>query len=545
MESHAKVDFAGAFSFQSLLTRLMCGAKTDVVSSRTASDQNQYSDAELFKWAMIALQGNDAIHIRQLPEDMPEEARRVLFHERIHYWQLLSSPPFYYDFLHRMDRLRAGAARRQLRYEWILGQTPNPLEQTKQLELYIDSNKANWDHHPVEPSMVRGADEVPYDLQTELLFLFSPHPTEGQVYPAYGALLMLPNGYVHMSMFSGYSLIESAAYVSECLHLGHDPEPWDSYEGPEDEIYYAPWEFFRRLHAHRYSNTRDLSLAFLAMVDLSLLPDAMFPSSTRDIDLSHENTSTSYRFGKLIYRSLGVDPLTFEGNAAKAIELFQDHFCRYTGWTHPTLVLRRAARFLSQVLVFSFANKIKDTPENRQLLTTVLQTTTDTDEDWQNTFLPLFQLLSETRKAKGNKLGDRIAFMMLNVIAYRMEHRARFAVPHLYHEELQAAFPLPVILYRESYRYDLNTNVSHRCPGPLDIGAMDVAYDAIDLMTVMPLTQDEATCGFYANYTSCQFINAGLGCPLTNLTDEQRSKRISLSLGDWCHWKKCLVVLTT
>lgn len=133
---------------------------------------------------------------------------------------------------------------------------------------------------------------------------------------------------------------------------------------------------------------------------------------------------------------------------------------------------------------------------------------------------------------------------MLNAMAYRLSYPGRNALPHIYREQLQEAFPLPFLLHRGGYVM-LPGGPLAEPTGPLPVAPLELVHDIIGLATVEPLLHGDKSCGFLKHRTDCWYLRAGLGCPQKGLDAEQKARRDAAGLDDWCHWMLRALLLET
>jgi len=569
----------GNYNFESLFCNLfrVDMASPDLVHPpRSHSDLTTETLLQAAEASFHARRAADAVQIQRLPDNLPPSTAPVLFHERLHYWQMISCPKLQWHFVLFLDKLRAQVAAAGGLPHWICGQTyAEQLVPPEILEESLKSIDAEFAVYPMTLSQenlrtgklppifdsvdrlgenwITTGDAPDGAWPTSQLLLGLPH-SPGKKLIGYGAMLMFPaaSEKVVIFPFNGLYLMESAAYISQQLYEGRPlPKP-EQLDEIEDQKYLGVWEYWRRLHGHRYSSEANLALAFLAAVDLTIMSDVI-DITPSDSETHLEMFSLPYRFGKLAFALQGLEPLQPKDGdePAQAVAQFQEQFCQWYGWPSPDFAIKKMAVQLTRIVVGAFARHIPATPENKALIETFLGDSLPPGTP-QTSYLaehfelvePIWNLFQYATGAP--RIGQQVLGNMLNACLYRIKHPGEFALPHLYHAGLGRQFPLPLVLIDGTYYLDQEVGNALNVGWPYPITGMETLHDLIALMTIKPLKYGEAgQCGFLEEALECFYVKSGLGCPIRGLTSEQREIREKVQLDDWCHWTLRSVLLRT
>jgi hypothetical protein len=337
--------------------------------------------------------------------------------------------------------------------------------------------------------------------------------------------------------FTALYLLESAAHISECLFAGQPlPRP-AALEDGQDDLYLGAWQFWRRVHEHRYRDDASLGVSFLAAVDFAVVSHGLVPSA--DSETQAELTSIPYRFGKLAYRAQGFEPLTLDGREpADAVARFQDGVCEWTGLPTQRQTLVTLSAFLTRRLLRSVGRHLGERElrnASRQLDRPLAEAGESLDEVWE---------LIRTAASEGAPtIGQDSLGEMLNATAYRLSHPGVLAVAHAYERQLSAALPLPATLHQGKMLLDESAFGRVGWQGPYPREAVRLLTDAVGLTAIKPLLNHEPRCGFVADGLRCSYIGRGLGCPERGLTADERALRQRTGLDDFCHWMHRAVLL--
>ena len=485
--------------------------------------------------AAHAHQLSDSFPIGWFAAELPPQIRATLFHERVHYWQLLSCPlqqTMFIDFLHRLGTgvEKMGGNSNLVCWAPSLPHDTQYAKETSRVQFRND----------IEDSIIRTLNEVSAAPYAAMPYCEIPFGRDG-VYPEYGAILGFEKeGAAEKLLFplNGRYLMESAAYISEMLYM-NQPLPNTTWiDNKESLPYLGAWEFWRRLHGKRYKSTQALAFAFLAAVDLAITSDVVDVEEL-DGEYMAEMMSISYRFGKLAYRILGIPPFNLheEEEPAAAVVRFQKEICQWNGWLAPNRFFKKMAIFLTKFLLESEAKrlpKFNDPP-----MMTILDSlfTKRIVAEKYETIKSLWGLIANLSELAPS-VGQHIIGTMLNSLVYRLENPGEFILPHIYHNKLQSYFPLPAILYEGRYYWDTdNEGFTGKTLNPYVVAPTELIQDVISLVTTHPIKNGNMECGFISQNMNCWYITEGIGCPQDIVSEDQVKLRLNVGLGDWCHLK--------
>jgi hypothetical protein len=342
--------------------------------------------------------------------------------------------------------------------------------------------------------------------------------------------------------FTAPYLWEAAAQLCESLAAGEVPPRARADWTKQDALYYGAWEFWCRVHGGRYADSEALALGFLAAVDLALSTALFEPEA--DLETRAERTSIPYRFGKIVFRAQGLPPIERGAtDPAKAVSDWQDAYCRWCGLPSPASDLRDGMLVVTRLLMATAAHRIADTPESRAVLEQLMHP--DPAEAGTATAMEAAWSLLRSVQHRAPAIGELALRTMLNAMAYRLRNPGRNALPHLYREQLQDAFPLPFLLHQGDYVMVAPGAMLGDPTGPLPVAPLELVHDIVGLATVEPLLHGSPGCGFLSHRIDCWHIRAGLGCPQKGLSPEQAARRNAAGLDDWCHWMLRALLLET
>lgn len=509
-------------------------------------DEKNDSNYESIKWlipssalTIFKICGSDFVSLKNLPIDLSSDTKAKLFHEWVHYLQIISSPLQQLSFIYFLEKLRSEIAK--------LGGSPKPIcsqlfeddiASDEEIEKALASAEANFIFRgEVTNKMIVGPNVISVDPFTDMPLLELPHPEGNNIFlPAYGAVLGFGSHHKTVVVpFTGCHLLESAAYISQLLFEKKKlPRP-ENLDEDQDKIYLGPWEFWRRLHGPYYDREEDLALAFLVAVDLTMIPN-IIDAPSMDPESRLEMASVPYRFGKLAYRAQGYPPIKFsEDNPRKDVAKFQEEFCRWCGWPTPREALLNMAVFLTRILIGAYAYVIPATKENKELLSWLINCSTKEVAECVERLDCIWKLMSNACEIASPRIGQDILGVMLNACMYRIQHPGEMALPHIYMSSLRMQFPLPIIFLGGEYYLDVDAHALE-CGWPYPINSLRMLNDCIGLVALKPLQRGIIKCGFLQEEIDCLYLNAGFGCPQRNLTEEQEGIRCGTELEDWCHW---------
>jgi hypothetical protein len=300
----------------------------------------------------------DVLPIRNIPsEGQMDNLIGTLFHERYHYWQLLSSTFVQLNFIIQLEILRRDIDRLKGHADFICSLLVNNLISNDKMFEHSWSWAAHFERICVTPQMIVGSMELCSDPRIEILELRLPHGRSASTHlQAFGARLCSHSGGVpDVFPFNGRYLLESSAAVAQSLFAKHPFPALDCPKSRTDIVYSGAWELWYRLHRKRYRTETELSLAFLAAVDLAMSTDWTNPyleQANRYGDTIPALSSIPYRFGLVVLKSLEIPPLSLaDCNPAQAANRLQESLCLALGWTSPSDCAKRMAEYLTLILV--------------------------------------------------------------------------------------------------------------------------------------------------------------------------------------------------
>ncbi|HEV2373923.1 MAG TPA: hypothetical protein VGS19_17430 [Streptosporangiaceae bacterium] len=484
----------------------------------------------------------DSVPLHQLPRLSPGQRRR-LFHERVHYWQLMSLPLQQVEFILDLEQIKATAVRLSGRTPMISGMSyGSETMPAAEIAQHRNSVRANFVTPRFEDLTVfdpRSTTNLIPERDVAMPFVMFPWGSadDPELLPAYLALIYFrESDNAAFVPFSGRNLLESAAYLCERLREGKLPERLAPSCTSEDMTYTGAWEFWLRVHGDRYRSEKDLALGFLAAVDLAMCSDYDPDEIARkDADEQGVWTSIPYRFGKIAYRLQGQPPLIAKDSPEDAIAQFQAVFCRWCGLPAPDVIIRKAMARLTKCLALHMSTRTLDKHQDAVAAIAGLP-------DWElatrTAELEALWPVIARDMSHAPAIGHATLWAMLNALRLRLRHPGRFAAPHLYEDALAALFPLPLLSRDGLYYLDETPSTVPANNQDLRSDTVELVHDCLSLMTVSPLRHGTAECGFITKAAQCWYLHSGLGCPSLGLDARQAQLRRQTGLGDWCHWEQ-------
>jgi hypothetical protein len=535
---------SGQFQFDSAICRLL---QVDVGPAEFTHRDKVPLDHQAAIIGAYAARSQDVLPIYALPTSLKQAADEILFHERLHYWQLLSCPHVQYRFLTFLRRLTLETQRKDGRTRMI--STNHQVEASDEAEILAAEQSLNR-HFTIRPINNRHVRfENPIDRDTSMPFLMIPDEgNKSLMLPCYGARLRYSDGTENLFAFSGTLLWEAAAYIGEHHKRGLAPERLTTAAAEDRLIYLGVWEFWCRLFDASYTDPEALRVAFLAAVDLSLTRDVLLDTTTVSMDESAEQTSIPYRFGKFAYRLRSCPPLTFRNDElSESVDRWQTYHCEKMGWATPTECAARSAAQLTLTLLSARSRFVADTAENAttiSTLTATLRKGRQAESIDIECLRPVWDLIDSTREAAPLRIGQAVLGEMLNACWYRINRPGDFAVAAWVTERIAAEFSLPLVLMGGRYYYSGQADHSNfGLELPYRRVIQELQEDFIGLATLRPLRRGDTRCGFIVDRVDCHYLRSGLGCPAKPMTPEQEGRRIRSGMDDWCHWTKYGVLL--
>jgi hypothetical protein len=546
----------GRISYTSFITDML---RTD----QSILDENSFPFSDFVEkmfWTMAQLgarSGMDNIWATQLPKDLSKETRARLFHERVHYAQLLSYPLLQLRFLHQLEELRIRVAQRGGLAAMICGETASDmtgdLSEVLREKGIIDTIVMGDSH--VESDDVATAGEGASDVGVMTVRMTSP---EGEQMPGWSGVLRFGESY-QLVPFTGLNMLESAAYITQLLFEGA-PLPRLTEKGTvKDQRYLGCWEVWCRMHAHRYKSETDLALGFLAAIDLALSAHVLAQEDgalksilEQDPKYSVEIRYIGSRLARIMIYSAAIDPLDSSDGSFHAIQKFQSDCSNLFGWPDPRRAYRFMAAFLTRRLIMSSLWTFERSVEiDKDAIRTAILMPLDEIADNLEVLVPTWRMLEASFQATLNTgspnqvHGARVLAKMITSSVFRADNQSVLAAAHMKPQTLAENFNLPVIRIGDRYYmdWDLSDSTDMR-PELLEgsiiqLPAIDVMVDSIQLAALEALRSSQSKCGLIDPVTrtaNCAYVAGGAGCPQLGLSKVQQEQRNANEIYDWCHW---------
>lgn len=331
----------------------------DVNESPKRSSVSGNDIARIFAWLIVTAQvsspGSDGFLMLTLPEDLDCETRARLFHERAHFWQLIGSPLLCVRFLFVLERMKSLTVVNGGVGDAFVSMTdPSKHIPFEAIDQLIAEMNASIDWCEPHQITILAKDRAFTAPSVEQAFI-NLSSGQNDFVPGYAGIFEV-DGRSYVLPFTAAALMESAASAVQQIYQGKGIAPCSGALSEEDLMYQGSFEYWRQLHGSKYDSNEALLLAFLAVVDLTLLGDAcnddVVVGSSRS--LSHDDfeqqRNISYRFGKLAFRAQAFAPLIVDGSPDQAIAAYQNSLCTAFGWPTPDQVLKRFALYLTRLL---------------------------------------------------------------------------------------------------------------------------------------------------------------------------------------------------
>jgi tetratricopeptide (TPR) repeat protein len=542
----------GRVSFTTFVTDLL---RTD----QSILDDGNFSfpdarAAQLMFWHLAqqgAKNGMDNIYLTTLPDGLSRDSLSRLFHERVHYAQLLSYPLLQLKFLHDLEELRVRVAHRGGRADVICGETDS--DRTAQLPDVLQEKQFMNAIMEGDPQ-VEATDMVtiPGGGRDAGLVAARFAGPGGRRMPGFAGVLLFGESPL-LVPFNASNMLESAAYITQLLFEGA-PLPRMTEKGsPIKQRYVGCWEVWRRMNTHRYRSENDLALAFLAAVDLALSAhvlaqeDGALTTAMERADYSVAIRYIHARLGYIMLASAAFDPLDSSTGSLDAIQKFQDDCSGYLGWPDTGRAYRFMAAFLTRRLIasslWSFERMVEvDTGSLRTAMLTPLDELTDN----LDVLVPMWRMLEASFHstlevgAPNYVIGSRLLAKMIASSVFRRIDQPALAAPHLQPQTLTEQFELPCVRVGDQYYTDMAGQSLEGLAGQaIRIPTVDLAVDCIALAVLEPVRSNQSQCGLVDPVTgtaNCVYVAGGAGCPQLGLTTAQQERRNAEQVYDWCHW---------
>lgn len=517
--------FGGAFTWESLACRFF---QHDIdplnpAFAEVASDHELVAimaSLNIDEWGDIAT-------LAVLPDVGDEDVASTLFHEQVHYWQIISSPLLQSLFLTALQKIRLVVNANGGRATAICGEAGADIR----LDLVTEGllRARTLMSSPFTDVDVRWQVEIVADPPTDVAALSCRLPDDDREWPGFVAALGYGAPDRRLVQADLCSLTESSALASEMQRRGQLPGELLEHAPPLHDRYLGLWELWRRYH-HGRAPEVDLVYPFVAVLDMALLggvPGPLLSFNGRD-DFPAE------RFSRLLTAS-GQEELPSSSGPGD-LRRYQEALGKRVNLVPVDDVVARAKRRLLRILVFSLGPLLgldADTWETR------------VNDLWRPDPSPvdeasLVRTLDHVfAKNEHLPLGAQILATMYNALCHRTDHPDHFVAPAQYEAILKQRFPLPIILMRGRYYMSQPTDQRDQritvWPGMLRL-------DILRLTTLLPLVEGRAECGFVESGAECLYTAAGLGCPRSSkrrISDEAVAVRKKFGTASWCHRTQC------
>ncbi|MDR3635973.1 MAG: hypothetical protein P4L84_19380 [Isosphaeraceae bacterium] len=544
--------FEGSLSFQSLVCELF---NNDVGDNPVEfAEANHLSEAFRInvKFNTMICKDTYAFPLG-IEVSLSEQSQKKVFHERCHYWQVLTSGIFQYRFLLYLDKLKAVVASKGGSASSICGIDDNVEEELFQGQDItagvLDATLYDFSEvRPVGPEALvvsKSPLTALWEVRVPARYRIGPSVAAWHV----GLGFSDPGKVEVVFPLTGRHLIESAAYVSELQYSDADiPEVRDLVQ-KGDQLYLGAWEVWRRTQADKYTNRTDLIVSFLAAVDLALMGDLADPRWLNDPAYRDQMCSMPMRFGYIVIHAGALPPLSVQGGRYDlAVAEFQDRISLRADWPTRESVLKKYSVLLTRTIFKTCVGDMDPGPRHVEVAQWLMGADL-TEASVERNFGRLedaWQLIRDydskvwSAYVSGgiNKttmfLGKAILQTMLNATVYRLNNPGKMAVPHVYKDELIDTLPLPIALVDGNYSpIDFHSSGLNK---PLGDSRLSIIEDCITLITLAPLERLNHRCGFLQSNANCAYVLYGLGCPFNGLTEKEQQLRAEAGCEDWCHF---------
>jgi hypothetical protein len=521
--------FGGSFSWESLLCRF-AAHDIDPLAESPAPDLSRARSIAAV--ASIAADEWADIDVQDVLPDLNEQAvRSTLFHEQVHFWQLISSPLLQSIFLTGLQKIYLVTEANGGRSEGVCAD-PSGVDQT-----YVTAAlkcARSILSSAGEMTKLRWQQELRTNPPASTAAYWRKSAWDGETYPGYCAALSTGQEERRLVDVNPTSLSESAAFVAEMRYGARTIPRLTDGDDETQTLYKGLWELWVRWNPTRSQDEEALSASFLAVVDLALLGG----SAHALLGFEQIQDFPAERFGRLFAASGKLPSMasTADGN----VQRYQDELAAHTKLMPVDVVLEQAQRRLLRVLVFSLRRYLSI---SKSVFDKWQGELSNADTDSISSDEMIHALVEVFSQPQSLPFGAHVLGTMFNALQHRRCNRDAFAVPHLHAQELEEAFFMPLILFRGTY-YGARAGLKSGTPLPIWNGML--RHDIIALTTVLPMVEAENRCGFLKSMTDCLYTTNGIGCPLApdaRPPDAWLGIRKETGLGNWCHKTCCDMVL--
>jgi len=517
--SDGALPYQGSFGFETFLCQLF-----RPIDPLAELNRQQTADLPLLMvMADASRRMSDVCPWREFSDAVRANTREVLFHERVHYWQLLSTSAMQRQVVNSLATLRQAIELYGGNKFALWGGVPSSVDQTVKDAEFLYENfewkgvNIEWTYETVSFG------KSPPTSLTRVLYGFDIF-TLLEGYVADLGFDSPDAGTLRLPLVGRY-LMESAAYVSEQLFCGRHPERLQLPVTEEDLIYRGVWELWYRTNASHYGNDPNLlALSFLAIVDLAVNPDL-----TASPPADNSRITIPWRFGVLLQVGSRLPTLAFSLTSPAELVLdIQKVYCATLQWPEPARVALQSL----QRLLYVYAPLLA-TGEHKETVDSFLKL--PFGEMTVDEITPVFELINKHNQP--NIIGLSVLRTLINAALFRLLNLGKFALPHLYSDELSQVFPLPAVLLDGDFYLD-----TQRQSYGLRVLPTEYWSDCVRLMTIDHLRttpeSEKLTCGFVRRNVECSYMALGAGCPKRGLSSDEAEARRRAGLdAQWCHWK--------
>lgn len=521
-----------------------------------------------FGAARGAAAGNDQASHESLPPNLHAATRARLFHERMHFAALLTYPVLQLHAVRGLEELRAKIRTRGGSFWFVAGESS-----ARDPEVAAASANRRFTQTLLTGPVTRYGTTMTTlpDVEGAGVCTAWMQTLDGYEIPGRAGVLRFPETDVIVAL-NAQHLLESAAHVSQLMFEGR---PLPRLERPPDRaetLYLGCWELWARLHRHRHASDEDLALAFLAAVDLALgahilaMNDVAVADIVSDPWASAEMRYPHARFGALAITAAEIAPAPRAGGThaetVAAIDDFQRALCLRRGWAEPRRGYAMTSALLTRQLLetslwtFEKHHPIKDSDLSWAVNAPLHEVATNLDR-----LRPVWRQISASfgdsrgQGAPNAVFGTRLMAKMVSSANLRVQNGPTIAAPHVAPGALTTHFRLPCVRIGGQYFLDteLTGNFDRSVDGDalyvvgddgLDVPPSSLLLDCLGLGALESVRRDTDQCGFIDAVThepACMYVAAGAGCPQRGLSPEQRVRRDTEGVDNWCHWMHAAV----
>lgn len=514
-----KID--GSFNWETLLCRFFLN---DLDPFAPISPAQPLEPMALLA-AQRAKQGSDGSLMRVLPERELLEVQQTLFHEEVHYWQLLSSPFLQSLFLSALQKTRLVVAANGGNPHAVCGE-PGFDGAVGAVTRSLRACYAAMSRTMGEPEGILDSQLV-IDPPTFVRRFGWTYPPDDDPMPGYLIVLLYPESVEACSAtlqprvvnIDLTTLTESHAFISESQFKGCLPSRLAWSDPTDHELYKGIWEAWSRYYPGQPADVRARALAIVLQTAFDGgLPHALMQFQELE-DFPVE------RFKRLLIRSpQAINSALATASEVQSYRAELEILCKLTPQAK---VLSAAKARLMRVLIFSLAPFLGHAYPWASWVEELL----DSERiDWK----ALEAVKQVFSKAQQLPLGAQVIATMYNAIELRQSDPTLFALPALNRDRLEKAFPLPLILLRGQYCF-AGTGLVPGQPIPVWLGML--RHEVVALASVRPMIQGSYQCGFLESGAQCWYVAEGLGCPRSagEISPEVFDVRVRTQLLNWCH----------